>query len=150
WLRQTTCDRLALASRHHLGAECRDVSREVPLLDHSSLLLAGGLRAVTGDTPLSKLMAQEQAQPSGERWGDWQSRTRRSFCCATWKECQTRRRPRRWVSSRRRPASATPVPCCGWKRCCGRCSPGDRRPDPPGRRSATTSFFTFPAFPVLG
>jgi RNA polymerase sigma-70 factor, ECF subfamily len=62
WLRQAACDRLALARRQHLGAECRDLSREVALSEQSSLMLARGLRAVAGDTPLRNLLEKELAE----------------------------------------------------------------------------------------
>jgi RNA polymerase sigma-70 factor (ECF subfamily) len=45
WLRKTAYERLLKARRHHLDTARRAVSREVPLPDHSSLLLAQQLLA---------------------------------------------------------------------------------------------------------
>jgi RNA polymerase sigma-70 factor (ECF subfamily) len=46
WLRQIACDRVLKARRHHLGAARRAISREVPLPEKSSVVLARQLAAV--------------------------------------------------------------------------------------------------------
>jgi RNA polymerase sigma-70 factor (ECF subfamily) len=59
WLRQTACDRLAMASRRHLGAQSRDAGRDVLLSDQSSIVLARGLAASSGSPPINALVKQE-------------------------------------------------------------------------------------------
>jgi RNA polymerase sigma-70 factor (ECF subfamily) len=54
WLRQIACDRVLKARRHHLGAARRAVSREVPLPEQSSLVLARQLLAA-GSTPSQQM-----------------------------------------------------------------------------------------------
>jgi RNA polymerase sigma-70 factor (ECF subfamily) len=61
WLRQIACDRVLKVRRHHLGAARRAVSREVPLPERSSLVLARKLW--TGDsTPSQQLDRRELAR----------------------------------------------------------------------------------------
>jgi RNA polymerase sigma-70 factor (ECF subfamily) len=54
WLRQIACDRVLKARRHHLGAARRAVSREVPLPEQSSLVLARQLLAA-GSSPSQQM-----------------------------------------------------------------------------------------------
>jgi RNA polymerase sigma-70 factor (ECF subfamily) len=58
WLRQIACDRVSKAHRHHLAAARRALGREVPLPDHSSLLLARQLLA--GDSSPSQRLDQQE------------------------------------------------------------------------------------------
>jgi RNA polymerase sigma-70 factor (ECF subfamily) len=60
WLRQTACERLLMAQRHHVGAARRAVGREVPLPDASSLQLAQQVLAA-GSTPSQRLDRDEVA-----------------------------------------------------------------------------------------
>lgn len=60
WLRKTAQERLLMAQRQHLGAARRAVGREVPLPDHSSLLLAQQFVAVAS-TPSQQLDRAELA-----------------------------------------------------------------------------------------
>ena len=61
WLRNTARERLLKVQRRHLGAGRRDAGREVPLPEHSSLLLAGRLLA-GGSTPSQRLDRGETAR----------------------------------------------------------------------------------------
>jgi RNA polymerase sigma-70 factor (ECF subfamily) len=61
WLRQLASDRLLMLSRHHLGAACRAVQREVALPEHSSFVLARQLLA-RGATPSQELDQRELAR----------------------------------------------------------------------------------------
>jgi RNA polymerase sigma-70 factor (ECF subfamily) len=61
WLRQIAVDRTRKARRHHLGAARRALTREVPLPERSSLLLAGRLSA-GGPTPSQQLNHRELAR----------------------------------------------------------------------------------------
>jgi RNA polymerase sigma-70 factor (ECF subfamily) len=61
WLRQIACDRVLKAHRQHLAAARRALGREVPLPDHSSLLLARQLLA-GGSTPSERLDQQDLAR----------------------------------------------------------------------------------------
>lgn len=58
WLRKTTYERLLNVRRNHLGAARRAVSRETPLPERSSLLLARQLVA-GGSTPSQHLARRE-------------------------------------------------------------------------------------------
>jgi RNA polymerase sigma-70 factor, ECF subfamily len=58
WLRQIASDRASKARRHHLGTARRTLSREVPLPEGSSLVLARQLLA-GGSTPSQQLDHQE-------------------------------------------------------------------------------------------
>lgn len=58
WLRLTALERIIQLHRFHLGAACRTVGREVPLADHSALLLAGEL-ADTAPRPDVELERRE-------------------------------------------------------------------------------------------
>jgi RNA polymerase sigma-70 factor (ECF subfamily) len=58
WLRQIAYDRLLMLRRHHVGAACRNVERDVPLPDHSSLLLAQKILA-GHSTPSQQLIQRE-------------------------------------------------------------------------------------------
>jgi RNA polymerase sigma-70 factor (ECF subfamily) len=58
WLRQIASDRALKARRHHLGTARRTLSREVPLPEESSLVLARQLLA-GGSTPSQQLDQQE-------------------------------------------------------------------------------------------
>jgi RNA polymerase sigma-70 factor (ECF subfamily) len=58
WLRQLACERLLMQRRYHRGAARRSRDREVPLPDHSSLLLARRLLAA-GSTPSQRLDREE-------------------------------------------------------------------------------------------
>src|SRR5262249_29296707 len=60
WLRKTAQERLLMAERQHLEAARRSVGREVPLPDHSSLLLARQFLAA-GSTPSQQLGKAELA-----------------------------------------------------------------------------------------
>jgi RNA polymerase sigma-70 factor (ECF subfamily) len=60
WLRKTAQERLLVARRQHLRAGRRAVTREVPLPEHSSLLLARPFLA--GSTPSQQLERHEQAR----------------------------------------------------------------------------------------
>ncbi len=61
WLRKTTYERLLTIHRRHLNAAGRDVKREVPLPDRSSLGLAHTLLA-PDSTPSRQLAASELAR----------------------------------------------------------------------------------------
>ena len=61
WLRNTARERLLKVQRRHLEAGRRDAGREVPLPEHSSLLLAGRLLA-GGSTPSQRLDRGETAR----------------------------------------------------------------------------------------
>jgi RNA polymerase sigma-70 factor (ECF subfamily) len=61
WLRKTAQERLLVSRRRHLRAARRAVGREVPLPEHSSLLLAQQLCAA-GSTPSQRLDRQELAR----------------------------------------------------------------------------------------
>jgi RNA polymerase sigma-70 factor (ECF subfamily) len=58
WLRGVVEERLMILQRHHLGAKCRAVTREVPLPPESSTALARQLLA-RGSTPSQKLIKHE-------------------------------------------------------------------------------------------
>jgi RNA polymerase sigma-70 factor (ECF subfamily) len=58
WLRQIAFDRALKARRYHLGTVRRSIAREVPLPEHSSLVLARRLLA-GGSTPSERLDNQE-------------------------------------------------------------------------------------------
>jgi RNA polymerase sigma-70 factor, ECF subfamily len=58
WLRQIAVDCALKARRHHLGTARRALGREVPLPEHSSLVLARQLLA-GGSTPSQQLDQQE-------------------------------------------------------------------------------------------
>src|SRR5262245_41161547 len=58
WLRQIAYDRLVMLRRHHIGAARRTVTRDLPLPERSSLLLAQQLLAA-GSTPSQKLIRRE-------------------------------------------------------------------------------------------
>jgi RNA polymerase sigma-70 factor (ECF subfamily) len=60
WLRQIAYDRTLKAGREHHTSQRRSISREVPLPEQSSLLLAGQLLA--GSTPSQHLNRAELAQ----------------------------------------------------------------------------------------
>jgi RNA polymerase sigma-70 factor (ECF subfamily) len=61
WLRQIAYDRLLMLHRHHLQAGRRAAGRDVPLPDHSSLLLAQQLLA-PGPSPDQQLLQRELAR----------------------------------------------------------------------------------------
>jgi RNA polymerase sigma-70 factor (ECF subfamily) len=61
WLRKTTQERLLKVQRRHLEAGRRDASREVPLPEQSSVLLAGQLLA-GGSSPSQRLDRSETAR----------------------------------------------------------------------------------------
>jgi RNA polymerase sigma-70 factor (ECF subfamily) len=61
WLRKTAHERLLVARRHHLGAVGRAVTREVPLPEHSSLLVARPFLAA-GSTPSQQVARREMAR----------------------------------------------------------------------------------------
>src|SRR6266545_4590910 len=61
WLRKTAQERLVVLSRQHLGAARRAVAREMPLPEHSSLLLARQFLA-TGSSPSQQMDRQELAR----------------------------------------------------------------------------------------
>jgi RNA polymerase sigma-70 factor (ECF subfamily) len=61
WMRRTAYERLVDLRRHHLKRARRSVSREVPLPERSSLLLARPLLAGSS-TPSRRLEAQELAE----------------------------------------------------------------------------------------
>jgi RNA polymerase sigma-70 factor (ECF subfamily) len=61
WLRKTASERLLDLRRHHLQRKRRTASREVPLPQHSSLLLARPLLA-SGPSPSQQLVAREVAE----------------------------------------------------------------------------------------
>jgi RNA polymerase sigma-70 factor (ECF subfamily) len=61
WLRKTAQERVLMARRRHLGARWRAVTREVPLPEQSSLLLARAFLA-NGSTPSEQLERRELAQ----------------------------------------------------------------------------------------
>jgi RNA polymerase sigma-70 factor (ECF subfamily) len=58
WLRQIAVDRALKARRRHLGTARRDLGREVPLPERSSLILAR--RLTTGDPTPSQQLGQEE------------------------------------------------------------------------------------------
>lgn len=58
WLRKTACECMLQLRRKHVEAKARAVSREAPLPDHSSVLLADQLVANT-TTPSGKFIKQE-------------------------------------------------------------------------------------------
>jgi RNA polymerase sigma-70 factor (ECF subfamily) len=75
WLIKTAHERLIVARRRHVVADCRAVGREEPLPDRSSLLLAGRIFA-TDPTPSQQLNQRELAErvrqalaklPAGDR-----------------------------------------------------------------------------------
>jgi RNA polymerase sigma-70 factor (ECF subfamily) len=59
WLRKTAHECLLRMRRQHVEAQQRTVSREVPLPDRSSVLLAG---QALGSTPSQRLIDEELAQ----------------------------------------------------------------------------------------
>jgi RNA polymerase sigma-70 factor (ECF subfamily) len=61
WLRRTVRERLLKVQRRHLDAGRRDAGRDVPLPEHSSLLLAGRLLAA-GSTPSQRLDRADAAR----------------------------------------------------------------------------------------
>jgi RNA polymerase sigma-70 factor (ECF subfamily) len=61
WLRKTAQERLLVARRQHVQAGWRSVTREVPLPDRSSLLLARSF-LVTSSTPSQQLARRELAR----------------------------------------------------------------------------------------
>jgi RNA polymerase sigma-70 factor (ECF subfamily) len=61
WLRKTAYERLLKVQRHHMKTARRTVSREVPLPEHSSILLADQLLA-SGPTPSQQIAKGELAQ----------------------------------------------------------------------------------------
>ena len=61
WLRKTTYERLLMIHRRHFKAAARDIEREVPLPDRSSLGLARQLLA-PDSTPSRQLAASELAR----------------------------------------------------------------------------------------
>jgi RNA polymerase sigma-70 factor (ECF subfamily) len=61
WLRQIAYDRLVMLYRHHVEASRRSVGRDVPLPDHSSLVLAQQLLA-PGPSPAQQAVQQEFAR----------------------------------------------------------------------------------------
>jgi RNA polymerase sigma-70 factor (ECF subfamily) len=61
WLRRIAQDRLVDARRRHLVAECRTVEREMPLPEHSSVLLAGRIVGQSS-TPSAQAASRELAQ----------------------------------------------------------------------------------------
>ena len=61
WLRKTAYERLLNIRRDHLKAACRQLDREVPLPDRSSLLLAQQLLA-GGSTPSQRFAQREYEQ----------------------------------------------------------------------------------------
>src|ERR1700730_15595611 len=61
WLRKTAYERLLKVQRHHLKTARRTVSREIPLPEHSSILLADQLLA-DGPTPSQQIAKGELAQ----------------------------------------------------------------------------------------
>jgi RNA polymerase sigma-70 factor (ECF subfamily) len=65
WLRRTAQERLVVARRRHLGAAWRAVTREVPLPEHSSLLLARPFLA-SGSTPSQQFARDELARRVSE------------------------------------------------------------------------------------
>ena len=60
WLRQTTLENLLRLRRRHLGAECRSATRERPLPDASSVILAR-LALADGPAALQQLVDRELA-----------------------------------------------------------------------------------------
>src|SRR4051812_40707116 len=75
WLIKTAHERLIVARRRHVEADCRAVGREEPLPDKSSLLLAGRIFA-SDPTPSQQLNQRELAErvrqalaqlPAGDR-----------------------------------------------------------------------------------
>ena len=75
WLRKTTQERLAKLAEHHLAAR-RSVSREVPLPDRSSLLLARRL-VVSGISGSDELSRREMVERLRQRSGSWRPTTAR-------------------------------------------------------------------------
>jgi RNA polymerase sigma-70 factor (ECF subfamily) len=65
WLRQTTYEHLLRLQRHHLSAECRSVSREMPLPEGSSAQLAR-LALAQDPAALKNLIDRELAQRVNE------------------------------------------------------------------------------------
>jgi RNA polymerase sigma-70 factor (ECF subfamily) len=61
WLRKTTQERLLKVQRRHLEAGRRDATREVPLPEQSSVMLAGQALA-SGSTPSQRLDKSETAR----------------------------------------------------------------------------------------
>jgi RNA polymerase sigma-70 factor (ECF subfamily) len=61
WLRKTAYERLLKVQRHHMKTARRTVCREVPLPEHSSILLADQLLA-SGPTPSQQIAKGELAQ----------------------------------------------------------------------------------------
>ena len=61
WLRQIAFDRVLKARRHHLGTARRALTREVPLLEQSSVELARQLLA-RGSSPSQHISQQELAR----------------------------------------------------------------------------------------
>jgi RNA polymerase sigma-70 factor (ECF subfamily) len=61
WLRKTAYERLLKVQRHHMKTARRAVSREIPLPEHSSILLADQLLA-DGPTPSQEIAKGELAQ----------------------------------------------------------------------------------------
>jgi RNA polymerase sigma-70 factor (ECF subfamily) len=61
WLRQIAIDRALKARRHHLRTARRAISKEVPLPEHSSMVLAQQLLA-GGSTPSQELHRRELAR----------------------------------------------------------------------------------------
>jgi RNA polymerase sigma-70 factor, ECF subfamily len=65
WLRQTTYEHLVRLHRHHLSAECRSVTREMPLPEGSSAQLAR-LALAQDPAALKNLLDRELAQRVNE------------------------------------------------------------------------------------
>lgn len=61
WLRKTACERLLKLREHHVDAQKRTLRREVPLPEHSSLMLTQRLAAV-GSSPSKQLSRREMAR----------------------------------------------------------------------------------------
>jgi RNA polymerase sigma-70 factor (ECF subfamily) len=69
WVRKTAYERLLNLRRDHRGAARRSVSREVPLPDHSSLLVAGPL-IQAGPTPSQEAEGRELVERIGRAVAD--------------------------------------------------------------------------------
>ena len=77
WLRKTAYERLLKVQRHHMKTARRTVSREVPLPEHSSILLADQLLA-SGPTPSQEIAKGELADTDSRRFNAIAGRATRS------------------------------------------------------------------------
>jgi RNA polymerase sigma-70 factor (ECF subfamily) len=67
WLRRTAIENLARLERFHLATQKRAVSRELPLADHSSVILARYLAASQSGDPLVRQENAEQMRTAMAR-----------------------------------------------------------------------------------